>query len=53
MVQPGCVTPDLHQLLRFYGLCLAEYREDTVCRKDRIPGADGLMKPSYSTGAQA
>ena len=23
---------------RFYGLCLAEYGEETVCRKDRIPG---------------
>ena len=23
---------------RFYGLCLAEYGEETVCRRDRIPG---------------
>ena len=31
---------------RFYGLCLAEYGEETVCRRDRIPG-ENYWKKNY------
>jgi len=37
LVKTGCDTRDV-RVKRFYGLCLAEYGEETVCRKDRIPG---------------
>jgi len=36
LVKTGCATRDV-RVKRFYGLCLAEYGEETVCRRDRIP----------------
>merc|ERR1712071_261266 len=46
LVTSGCKTRD-SRVKRFYSLCVAEYEEDTVCRKDNIPGL-ALEFPEYT-----
>jgi len=46
LVKTGCSTRDV-RVKRFYGLCLAEYGEETVCRRDRIPGLT-IEFPEYT-----